>query len=179
MYRSTQRFCSKHLRRIERLTSAPSSRVAATVDGPIGKSLADTSAIVLDGVPPYPVSVSLGTGTTDATIYGLGDVIRLAVTFDKSVSVLTVDGSSPPVLVLDCIREREALFGGEGDGTATLIFEYEVSIVPALCSNGWLEEADTPVHRLTLLGILVVMVRLRGVLYSPKPPLRVQLSPQR
>eukprot|EP00752_Nemacystus_decipiens_P003960 g3626.t1 len=90
-----------------------------------GKSLADNAAIVLDGAPPQPISVSLATGTTDATTYGLGDIIQLAVTFDKSV---TVDGSSPPVLVLDCTRAREAVFDGGGDGTTTLTFEYEVQM---------------------------------------------------
>lgn len=94
-------------------------------NGPAGKSLAGNSAIALDGAPPRPVSVSLASGVSDAATYGLGQVIRLAVTFDKSV---TVDGDSPPVLVLDCTRAREALFDvvGGGDGSTTLFFDYEV-----------------------------------------------------
>lgn len=91
-------------------------------DGVAGKSLANNAAIVLDGAPPHPISVSLAPSTSAATTYGLGDIIQLAVTFDKSV---TVDGGSPPVLVLDCTRAREALYYG-GDGTTTLYFEYEV-----------------------------------------------------
>lgn len=92
------------------------------LNGLPGKSLADNAAIVLDGAPPQPISVSLAPGVPDSTTYALGDTVQLAVTFDKSV---TVDGSSPPVLVLDCTREREALFYG-GDGTTSLLFEYEV-----------------------------------------------------
>lgn len=93
-----------------------------------GKSLADTSAIALDGAPPHPVSVSLAPETPDAASYGLGDVIRLAVTFDKNVTVTTGDGGSTPVLVLDCKREREAFFDGGGNGSTTLYFQYEVNL---------------------------------------------------
>lgn len=92
-------------------------------NGRTGNSLADTSTITLNGAPPQPISVSLATGTPDAATYGLGEVIRLAVTFDKSVTVV---GDSPPVLVLACTRAREALFDGSGNGSTTLFFEYEV-----------------------------------------------------
>lgn len=98
-----------------------------------GKSLADTSAITLDGAPPHPVSVSLAPETSDAATYGLGDVIRLAVTFDKNVTVITGDGGSTPVLILDCGREREAFFDGGGNGSTTLHFQYEVRV--SVCTN--------------------------------------------
>lgn len=76
--------------------------------------------MTLDGARPQSVSVSLSPETTDDTTYVLGDVILVAVEFDKNV---TVRGS--PVLVLDCRRMREALFHGGNDST-TLVFEYEV-----------------------------------------------------
>lgn len=79
--------------------------------------------MVLDGAPPYPVSVSLVPETGDGNTYGLGDLVRLAVTFDKNV---TVFGGSP-VLVLDCTRMREAYFDG-GNGSMTLYFEYKVRV---------------------------------------------------
>ncbi|CAM9102436.1 unnamed protein product [Scytosiphon promiscuus] len=100
-----------------------------------GKNLARTSAVALDGVPPFPISVSLASGTPDAATYGLGDVIRLVVTFDKNITILVADSddgdghiSSPPVLVLDCMRMREAVFNGEGNESTTLYFEYEVQM---------------------------------------------------
>lgn len=86
-----------------------------------GMSLADTSRVALDGAPPNPVSVSLASDTSDNASYGLGDFLRLAVTFDKNV---TVAGGSP-VLVLDCTRMREAYFEG-GNGSTNLYFTYEV-----------------------------------------------------
>lgn len=113
-----------------------------------GKSLADNSAIVLDGAPPQPISVSLATGTSDATTYGLGDIIQLDVTFDKSV---TVDGGSPPVLVLDCTRARDAVYGS-GDGTTTLTFEYKVCLFWQSCSNN---ATQTYCHRLLVPGVRV------------------------
>lgn len=78
--------------------------------------------MILDGARPQPVSVSLAPGTADNTTYGFGDLIRLAVVFDKNV---TLQGA--PVLVLDCARMREALFYGGNDST-TLLFEYEVRV---------------------------------------------------
>ncbi|CAM9243696.1 unnamed protein product, partial [Ectocarpus sp. 8 AP-2014] len=97
-----------------------------------GKSLAKTSAIALDGAPPYPVSVSLAPDTPDGASYGLGDVLQLAVTFDKNVTVFTgIDDNgdvSLPVLVLDCTRMREAVFNGVGNGSTTLNFQYEVQM---------------------------------------------------
>lgn len=72
-------------------------------------------------------------GTLDDATYGLEDVIRLAVTFDK---IVTVDGDSPPVLVLDCTRAREALFNDSVGNSTTLFFEYEVcSFWPLRPSN--------------------------------------------
>lgn len=108
----------------------PSHALAATPrhTALTGKSLADTSAIALDGAPPRPVSVSLAPETPDAASYGLGDVIRLAVTFDKNVTVISGDSGSAPVLVLDCKREREAFFDGGGNGSTTLYFQYEVNL---------------------------------------------------
>lgn len=98
----------------------------------VGTSLAKTSAIALDGAPPYPVSVSLAPDTPDGASYGLGDVIQLAVTFDKNVTVfpgIDDDGDvSLPVLVLDCTRMREAVFNGGGNGSTTLNFQYEVRV---------------------------------------------------
>ena len=76
--------------------------------------------MTLDGARPQPVSVSLSPETADDATYVFGDVILVAVKFDKNV---TVRGS--PVLVLDCQRMREALFYGGNDST-TLVFEYEV-----------------------------------------------------
>lgn len=78
----------------------------------------------MDGAPPYPVSVSLADGTRDNAMYGLGDLLELVVTFDKNV---TVDGGPLPVLILDCMRMREATYE-RGNGSATLFFQYEVSI---------------------------------------------------
>lgn len=66
------------------------------------------------------MSVALAPGTNDNAAYSLGDLIRVAVTFDKNV---TVRGS--PVLVLDSRRVREALFDG-GNETTSLLFSYEV-----------------------------------------------------
>lgn len=97
-----------------------------------GKSLADTSTIALDGAPPRPDSVSLAPETPDITTYGLGDVIQLAVKFDKNVTVFNGDGGSTPVLVLDCGREREAFFDGVGNGSTTLYFQYEVRLFVCL-----------------------------------------------
>ncbi|CAM9865906.1 unnamed protein product, partial [Hapterophycus canaliculatus] len=96
-------------------------------------NLAKTSAVALDGIPPYPISVSLASDTPDAATYGLGDVVRLAVTFDKNVTVLVMNGDdgntiSSPVLILDCTRMREAIFDGEGNGSTTLYFKYEVPL---------------------------------------------------
>lgn len=82
--------------------------------------LADTSRVTLDGARPHPISVQVAPDTNDYAAYGLGSVIRIAVTFDKNVTVM---GS--PVLVLDCRRMREALYIG-GNGSTSLIFEYEV-----------------------------------------------------
>lgn len=129
-------------------------------DGLTGNSLADNSAIVLDGGPPQPVSVSLATGTSDSTTYGLGEFIRLTVTFDKSV---TVDGASPPVLVLDCTRAREAVFDGGGDGTTTLSFEYEVYFVFVLpfCLLA---------SRVCVSGLTAKLSRLRGSADALCPP---------
>lgn len=79
---------------------------------------------MVDGAPSYPVSVSLAFGTSDNAFYGLGDLVELVVTFDKNV---TVDGSSLPVLVLDCMKMREATYE-RGNGSATLFFQYEVSV---------------------------------------------------
>lgn len=84
--------------------------------------MADNSWVILDGARPQPVSVSLAPGIADDATYGLGDALRVAVEFDKNV---TVRGS--PVLVLDCQRMREAIFYGGNDST-TLIFEYEVRL---------------------------------------------------
>ena len=67
------------------------------------------------------MSVSLAPGTADNSTYSVDDVVRLAVSFDKNVTV--VGGS--PVLVLDCTRTREAFFDG-GNGSTTLYFQYEV-----------------------------------------------------
>lgn len=97
---------------------------------------------MLDGAPPYPVSVALADGTRDNATYGLGDLLELVVTFDKNV---TIDGGSVPVLVLDCTRMREATYDRGNDSTA-LIFQYEVrwlsgeidGIIAVVCNPcGW------------------------------------------
>lgn len=96
-----------------------------------GKSLADTSRVVLDGAAPYPVSVSLAPGTAENATYSIGSIVRIAVTFDKNVTIL---GGSP-VLVLDCTRTREAYFDG-GNGSTTIYFQYEVCVHEASCDAG-------------------------------------------
>lgn len=78
------------------------------------------------------MSVSLAPDTPNGASYGLGDVLQLAVSFDKNVTVSTgIDDNgdvSLPVLVLDCTRMREAVFNGVGNGSTTLNFQYEVRV---------------------------------------------------
>ncbi|CAM9256108.1 unnamed protein product [Choristocarpus tenellus] len=88
-----------------------------------GTGLADQSSVSVDGAVPKPVSVSLVSNLTeDNRLYGLGEVLSLTLEFDKRVIVW-----GTPVLTLDLMESREALYVA-GNGSANLMFEYEVSL---------------------------------------------------
>ena len=85
-----------------------------------GRSLGDLADIAVDGVPPAVVSVS---SETPDGAYGAGQKIAVAVAFSEPVSY----PGGPPALSLNVgVTARPAPYES-GNGTDTLVFEYEVA----------------------------------------------------
>ena len=91
-------------------------------DAGAGKSDAATVKVTPEG-PPRIVSVAVtsGPGLDNGTTYGVGEEIRIEVTFDQRVEV-----EGDPELALDAGGPRLAEYDS-GEGTETLVFVYVVT----------------------------------------------------
>ena len=85
------------------------------------RSLAGTSGLSVDGVPPRVENVSSPNATGS---YGAGDTIHVAVGFSENVTVDTARGA-PSLLLETGATDRSAAYAS-GSGTASLVFEYDV-----------------------------------------------------
>ncbi|MCY3596937.1 MAG: hypothetical protein OXG71_05805 [Rhodospirillales bacterium] len=98
--------------------------------------------------PPAATGVAVVSGPGDDATYGLGDTIRLAVTFSEPVEVDTTGGTPSLAIDMDPAEwgEKRAAYES-GTGTDTLIFVHEV-VEPNLSTEGIAVLADS----LTLNG---------------------------
>ena len=91
-------------------------------DAGVGKSDPATAKVTPAGPPRIVgVEVTSGPGLDDGTTYGVGEEIRISVTFDQPVEV-----SGDPELALDVGGERLAEYHS-GGGSETLVFVYVVT----------------------------------------------------
>ena len=122
----------------------PDETFTVTLTNPVGATLGDATAtgtIRNDDTAETGVAVVSGPGD-DAT-YGLGDTIRVAVTFGEAVTVDTTGGTPSLAIDMDPAEwgEKRAAYES-GTGTDTLIFVHEV-VEPNLSTQGIAVLADT------------------------------------
>ena len=123
----------------------PDETFTVTLTNPVGATLGDATATgtITDDGDTAETGVAVVSGPGDDATYGLGDTIRVAVTFGEAVTVDITGGTPSLAIDMDPAEwgEKRAAYES-GTGTDTLIFMHEV-VEPNLSTQGVAVLADS------------------------------------